>query len=376
MNFSDIASPQSVGMNADTLTDIQRIVTAQVADGLTLGTQLVVARHGQVVLDLALGTARREPATPVTHGTLFYSWSVVKPLTALCVYHLIECGQLALDDPLVKVWPEFGAHGKDGVTVRHVLSHRAGFPITPPTLKWYQYAEWETVMRALEETELTFAPGSAAQYHALTFGWALGEVVRRVDGRAIDAFMRDEIFAPLQMRDSYLKLPEAELGRAVELVAPESFNDGYQATRAWNLPLMRQAVIPAAGLHSTARDLARFYQAMLNGGELDGARVCAAESITQARAPSYTAGERERESNVPAHFGHGFHLGGYAESSWGGARSTARTFGHNGWATNAGWADPDLDVLCVFLNNGMLPDEANHQRLRAVCDLVWEACAG
>jgi CubicO group peptidase (beta-lactamase class C family) len=199
--------------------------------------------------------------------------------------------------------------------------------------------------------------------------------VRRVDGRTIDEFMRAEIFAPLKLRDSFLKLPDAELPRTVELVAAEDFKEGQQATLAWNTSLIRQAVIPAAGLHTPARDLAKFYQAMLNGGELDGVRVWKAETVMQARTPSYPSGERERESNLPAHRSHGFDLGGYAESIWG-KRTTTRTFGHNGWATNVAFADPDLDVICIILNNGMQPDVKNHWRLRAITDVVWEACGG
>jgi CubicO group peptidase (beta-lactamase class C family) len=175
MNFDSTVSPESVGMNADQIASLHRIIESQVAEGLSPGMQVVVARHGQIVFDKSIGVARRELHTPVTPQTLFYSWSVIKPFTAMCVHLLIERGQLALDTPLVKVWPEFGKHGKDRVTVRHVLAHRAGFPITPPTLKVTQYADWDVVMRALEDAALSYEPNSAIQYHALTFGWALGE---------------------------------------------------------------------------------------------------------------------------------------------------------------------------------------------------------
>jgi CubicO group peptidase (beta-lactamase class C family) len=157
------------------------------------------------------------------------------------------------------------------------------------------------------------------------------------------------------------------------LFAADDYRDGKQAIQAWNTPMLRLGVMPAAGLHTTARDMARFYQAMLNGGTLAGERICTEESITRARTPSYIPGERELDTNLPAHFGYGFHLGGYAESGWGGTRSTPRTFGHNGWATNMTFADPDRDALCIFLNNGMLADLGNHARMREISDTVFEA---
>jgi CubicO group peptidase (beta-lactamase class C family) len=361
-------------MDPTLIAEVQRTVRAQIAEGLTPGTQVVVARHGKVVVDLALGIARLQTQTAVTAETLFYSWSVAKPITAMSIHLLIERGALRLDDRITMVWPEFGKHGKELVTVRHVLAHRGGFPLTPPSLPWHQYANWEAAVHAMEDAPLAWQPGSAIQYHALNFGWTLGEVVRRVDGRPIEQFAREEFFVPLGMDHSYLRLPADKLERTADLTAPESFADASRAIRAWNLPLIRQAVIPAAGLHTTARDMARFYQMMLNDGELDGKRVLTAESIERARTPSYKPGERDLEWNQPAHFGHGLHLGGYADSIWGGTRSSERTFGHDGWATNASWADLDRGVLCVILNNGMLPDAENNARLRAVCDLVLDAC--
>src|SRR5437667_11687778 len=131
MMTEPLATPDSVGMDPRKIDDLQRQVKQQLATGLSPGTQVVVARHAQVVRDMALGMARADPPAPVTHDTLFYSWSVAKPVTAMAVHLLIERGQLALDDPLVKYWPEFGRHGKERVLVRHVLAHRAGFPLPP-----------------------------------------------------------------------------------------------------------------------------------------------------------------------------------------------------------------------------------------------------
>ena len=197
------------------------------------GAQLVVARHGETLLDIALGnTGGENPAGHARHALLFMVGCEANHRHG--VHQLIERGRLTLDTPVVSVWPEFGAHGKENVTVGQVLAHRAGFPITPPALKWYQFADMDAASKAVADAELSFAPGSAIQYHSLTFGWALGEIVRRVDGRTIEEFARAEIFAPLEMSNSYLKLPEADFSRAAPLFAADNYADGKQAIQAWN----------------------------------------------------------------------------------------------------------------------------------------------
>jgi CubicO group peptidase (beta-lactamase class C family) len=120
--------------------------------------------------------------------------------------------------------------------------------------------------------------------------------------------------------------------------------------------------------------MARFYQMLLNGGELDGVRVLSPESIARARTRSSLPGETERDTGFPSFRAFGFSLGGNEFSLWGGEHSTVRTFGHNGWATNAAFADPDRELVCVIFNNLMLPDDANFERLTPLCALAFEAC--
>src|SRR5438105_980068 len=149
MNIQPLASPTTVQMDSDKLADLKCAVESMVADGTSPGVQLVVARHGQVVLDMALGQTLNDAQNDVNHRTLFYSWSVVKPITAMAVHLLIERGQIGMDTPVAEVWPEFGQHDKQRVTVGQVLAHRAGFPLVPPTLKWYDYANWEVATQAI-----------------------------------------------------------------------------------------------------------------------------------------------------------------------------------------------------------------------------------
>lgn len=371
MDYSPLAAPESVQLKPDKIAELNRIVDAQIAEGLSPGMQVVIARHGQPVVDRAVGLARRAPPVPVDPHTLFFSWSVAKPIAALAAHLLVERGQIGLDDPIARAWPGFGKHGKDRVTVRHVLTHRAGFPGDARGQDPGGVADWDAVIRGVEELPLEWEPGTAVQYHALTFGWVLGELVRRVDGRPIEVFARDEFFIPLGMRDSYLKLTEAELARTVELTSPDDFADGVTASALFNIPAMRCVVVPAASMNTTARDLGRFYQMLLNGGELDGVRVLQAETVACARASSCLPDECERDNGLPAHRAHGFELGGYAGCIWGKSRPT--TFGHNGFGSNASWADPETGLVCVILNNGVLPEQKNDERLRQICETLWAA---
>ncbi len=365
----------SVGMKADKLAELDRLIESQVAAGFSPALSVAVLRRGQLVFSKTIGTARRHPPTPAGASTLFYSWSVAKPITTMAVHLLVQRGQLELDTPIAAVWPGFAKNGKAGVTVRHVLTHRGGFPGKMQRLDWKHLEDWSCTVRAMEELELEWEPGSAVQYHPLNFGWVLGELVRRVDTRPIEVFAREEFFQPLGMRDSYLKITDAELARTVELWAPESWPEGVQAAAMFNLPTVRRAVIPAAQLHTTACDVARFYQMLLNGGELDGVQVLQPESIARATTPSTRPGERERDTRLPSHRGQGLNLGGYADCAWGGERTSARTFGHNGFATNAAFADPDHALVVVILNSGMQPDPLNYSRNRELADAIWAACA-
>jgi CubicO group peptidase (beta-lactamase class C family) len=326
------------------------------------------------VVDCCVGLARREPPVRVTPHTLFFGWSVAKPVVAMAIHLLVERGLLALDDPVARVWPEFAQNGKEHVTIRHVLAHRGGFPQTPESIAWEKIEDWSTAVQAMQELRLEWEPGTAVQYHPLNYGWVLGEVVRRVDGRPVEVFAAQEFFVPLGMSDTYLKVGNAELERAVEMYAPDNFDDGVQMAAFFNLPLIRRAVIPASNIHTTARDFGRFYQMLLNGGELDRVRVLAPASIAQARMRSSRPGERERDHHKLSYRAHGFNLGGHADSSWGGEKSSPTTFGYNGNASNAAWADPERNLVCVILNNGLLPDEANDRRIGEISSLVLAAC--
>ena len=355
-------------MDGGGFSGVQRLFGEQIAAGLHDGAQLVVMQHGRVVLDLAGGVAHREPRTRVTPETLFLIFSATKPWTAMSIHLLAERDRLSLDDPVSKYWPGFAGDGKERVTIAHVLSHRGGFPIGPSWLTWDKWGDWPKVVRAMEEVRMRWQPGEAVGYHPLNFGWVLGEVVRRVDGRTIGRFIREEIAEPLALQHTYLGLPPALHGQ-VASITDHSGESAFVAD--FNRPEVRGVEIPAGGGVTTARDLARFYAMLAAGGTLEGTRVFAAETVRRATQPS-SEGETDRTLQLPMRWAYGFHLGGRRSAF--GATSSDTAFGHAGHGSTLGWADPTRQLAFAMLTNGVQGRVTNFQRFTTISDAVLAAC--
>lgn len=261
--------------------------------------QLCVIHRGQVVLDESIGCRA---------DSLFFLFSASKPMTALLVHLLAERGELALDDPVARYWPEFGQRGKQAITIRQVLQHRSGLPVARSmAADALTMTDWAASVRALERTAPAYPPGQVPAYHVLSYGFLLGEVVQRVTGTPVRDFLHAALHGPLGLRDTYLGLPAEQWERHVPVSGrgPAELATGLMINRR----TVRQAVIPAASVSATARDLARMYQALLHGGELDGVRVLRPETILAARQPS-SDGETDRYLKLPVRWSEGFQLGG------------------------------------------------------------------
>lgn len=272
---------------------------AQLVAARGCAAQLCVISRGNVVLDCAFGCAP---------DSLFFLFSASKPMVALLVHQLAERGLLGLDDPVARHWPEFGWHGKQAITIRHVLQHRSGLPVARSALRdALAMTDWAASVRALEQATPSYPPGEVPAYHYLSYGFLLGEIVQRVTGRPVREVMRDSLLAPLRMHDTFPGLPPECWERQV----PVHGRGGAE----WLTGLMinrravRHAVIPAASVSATARDLARLYQALGNGGELDGVRVLDATKLRAALRPS-SDGETDRYLKVQVRWSEGFQLGG------------------------------------------------------------------
>ena len=329
--------------------------------------QLFVLARGRVVADVSFGCRA---------DSLFFLFSASKPLVALLVHLLAESGELILDDPVAAYWPEFGRRGKHAITVRQVLQHRSGLPVARSMARdALAMTDWTASVRALEEAAPSFPPGAVPAYHVISYGFILGELVQRVTGRPVRDVLRAELLDPLGLHDTYLGLPAEQWSRSVPVSGRGPAELATQAVI--NRRATRQAVIPAASVSATARDLARLYQALLNGGEIDGARVLSAETIRQATMPS-SDGETDRYLKLPVRWSEGFQLGGERKASVRlgggpgpmGALASRTAFGHNGSYVCLGWADPERQIAVGYLTARLVSRPAGARHMAAVSDAI------
>ena len=337
--------------------------------GLHSGAQLAVYRDGALQLDLRLGTA----AAP---GAQMLWFSATKPLAAIAVLMLAERGQLDLDRPLSELWPEFAAGGKAACTTRHVLTHRGGFPVFPRDFDWGRIDDWAAVTAATAAIETEWEPGSDSGYHPVTYGFALGEVIRRVDGREPRVFLRDEIFEPLAM-DASLGVDGDALRNVVPLEAKSeltlldpagSERRTSDIVRRFNAEPTLRGQLPAANAIGTAEALARCYDCLLGGGERGGVRLLRPETVAEATSVQW-ATDRDRTTTLPASYGLGFLVGGAFEPF-----DAPGVFGHTGQQCTIGYADPSRGLAVAYLTNGLHGPVEVQLRFAEVMLALTEAC--
>jgi CubicO group peptidase (beta-lactamase class C family) len=280
--------------------------------------------------------------------------STTKGITATCAHKLADMGKLDYDKPVAYYWPEFGAHGKDKVTVRDVLAQRSGIPQTPVgyTPEWL--SDWDRMCRGIADLTPMFEPGKRTSYASLTYGHMVGEVIRRIDGRPIAQFLREEICDPLDL-DIYLGVPDDKLDRVAILTdappAPPEYDArmvgepaGSQVALWFNKRPIQQAAIPGSGGLMSARGLAKHYAMLANGGELDGVRILSAESIN--RGKELQSFEWDEIYLTRIRRGMGWRRGPDA-----GPGATEAAFGHVGGGGSFGYADPSRKFAIGFAKN-------------------------
>ncbi|WP_327162512.1 serine hydrolase domain-containing protein [Streptomyces zaomyceticus] len=338
------------------------------------GAAVAVHRDGVPVVDLWAGARDVEGDAPWTEDTAQVVRSATKGVAAVVPLLLHQRGLLDLDAPVAAYWPEFKAAGKDRVTVRQLLAHRAGVPVLDRPLTLAEAVDLEISTRAVAAQAPVWEPGTAHGYHAHTFSWLLSGLVHRVTGRTIGRWVAEEITGPLGL-DLWIGLPDAEAHR-VGLLGPveetdppgsgalrlrpkrsvtEAYRDPASLTRRAfgvidpkpdeNDPAYRAAELPGSAGVATARALARFYAATL--GPVDGAeRLLTPETLTLARTEE-SAGA-DRVLLVGTRFGLGHMLHGPASPLLG-----PSSFGHPGRGGSLGFADPDSGIAFGYVTNGM-----------------------
>ncbi|MCC6945395.1 MAG: beta-lactamase family protein [Thermomicrobiales bacterium] len=364
---------QTQSIDAQALATIELLFREQLSSWrLFPGAALAVYRGDQKLLDLVDGYADTQRGDMVDHASLFPLFSGSKPFAAVALWQQIERGRISLDDRVADYWPAFGKKGKDAVLVRHVLTHRGGFPQTPPNLPPASWGDANLVLTALENLDLEFPPGSVSAYHFLTQHWVIAELIRRLDGRTYESYLRDEITGPLDLANTFLSLPAELEHRCVKLHATDGSDD-------WSLEILRfmhgapiyRTAIPGGSLVSTAVDMARFYAAIAMGGEIGGARILRAETVDRILQIEVDA-EIDPSFDLPVRRAFGFEIGGLDEPRrhWPGATSTTSTFWHGGLGSSVCWADRDSGLVMVFLSNGLRRDSAGAIARRDLSDLV------
>ena len=315
-----------------------------VRDTPELGLQAAAYLDGKLVVDAWAGRADESTGKKVDADTLFMLSSTTKGVTSTVMHILVEKHKLDYDMPIVKVWPEFGAHGKELATLRHALTHQTGVPQTPVgyTPKWLP--DWDKMCRGIADLTPMFPIGQRTAYHSLNFGYINGEILRRVDGRPIGQFLQDEICKPLHSNDIFLGVPDSELRRVAVLKdappAPAAYDAsmvgepaGSEVAKYFNRIEVQKAAIPASGGIMSARGLARHYAMLANWGELDGVRILPEARIRAGiELQSFEWDEiyrvRVRRSL------------GWRRGSDCGPLASPEAFGHVGGGGSFGYADP------------------------------------
>jgi CubicO group peptidase (beta-lactamase class C family) len=360
-------------IDAAALTEIERLFRQQLSPlRLFPGAAVAVYRRGHLVLHLVGGYADTQRGKLVEPDTLFPLYSGTKPFAPVALWQQIERGRLDLDDPVAAHWPAFGQRGKERVLVRHVLSHRGGFPTTPPALPPDRWGEWDAAMRAIAATPLEHEPGAVSAYHFVTQHWVCAELVRRLDGRAYPDYLRGEITGPLGLSDTYVGVPIALEGRVAKLHATDGTDEwGLGVLKSMSGLRLHRMVVPGASGVSTARDMARFYAAIAAGGAIDGTRILRPETVERMLTIEVDD-ETDPTFGVQVRRGLGFELGGLNDlrRHWPGATCMVRTFWHGGFGSSVCWGDRDLDLAMAFMSNGVRRDEAGATARRDLSDAV------
>jgi CubicO group peptidase (beta-lactamase class C family) len=359
------------GSSDPRFTAVRTAFAGNFAEHGEIGAAVAVAIDGRLVVDLWGGHADAERRSLWGRDTLVNVFSVGKGFATFCALMLAHRGQLDFDRAVCRDWPEFAAGGKEGITLRHLLCHRAGLPSVREPLAEDAMLQWNVMTQALALQEPWWTPGTRVGYHVNTFGFLVGEVVRRVSGRTLGRFLRDEIAGPLGA-DVHIGLAAHDEQRVAEFIwAPEAqapplgptpltieqqmirntyFNPpGLSGHGVVNTSEWRRAEIPSTNAHASARGVARVYAALAAGGTLEGielvGRATLAESVAeQAAGPDAVLGRASR-------FGLGFQLQ-HPERPLG---PNPGAFGHFGAGGSLGFADPEAGLAFGYVMNRMGP---------------------
>lgn len=351
-------------------TKFQRVrdAFALTLDGAEGGASAAVYIDGEPVVDLWAGYADKQRTAPWQRDTITNVWSTTKTMTALCVLILADRGDLDVNAPVAKYWPEFAQAGKEGVLVRHVLSHSAGLPDFDGYVGVEDLYDWDRMTERLAAQAPVWEPGMLAGYHSVTQGFLLGEIVRRVTGRTLGTFFAQDVAGPLGA-DFHIGLAPENDHRVAPSIAPPDSPDGDWVSSAPNPPLhkgyvneglrlsdgnttrWRRADLPFGSGVGNARSVAGVQSVLANGGSARGVRLLSPESCELARQEQYRG--IDQTFGMSMRYGMGYALSDRA-CFWG------------GWGGSTALVDIDKRMSVSFVMNQMLDQQGDSRALSIV----------
>ncbi|MCG8671667.1 MAG: beta-lactamase family protein [Pseudomonadales bacterium] len=362
-------NPTWLGVKESDKEAVWRAVENLYKTGMYPAVSICVRRHGEIVLNRSIGHAKgngphdADSKVLVTPDTPFCLFSASKAITAMLVHLLEEEGEINLLNPVSYYIPEFGQNGKENITIQQILAHRAGISRIPGEIDPETLFDYDEIKRLLFEAAPTSLHGREIAYHAVTGGYVLGELVERVTGESIREYMRKKVQEPLGFkyfnygasRDDY-----PAIARNYISGLPLVFPIGYALKRILGVPLDKalelsndprfyDQVIPAGNMVATAEECSRFFQCLLNGGELEGKRIFQPITIERAvREVNETV--IDKTLLLPMRYSAGMMLGDKGWGTFGPA--TPHAYGHLGLTNNFCWADPQRAISVSLLTSG------------------------
>jgi CubicO group peptidase (beta-lactamase class C family) len=340
------------------LTDL---ITQLIDDGSEWGVQLVAYLDGECVVDLAMGVMDDKTQKPVTKDTLFPVFSISKGFTATLMHRLVARSELTYDTPICEVWPEFmqGGEEKKNILIKHVMGHVSGMHNMPMGIGMKEFCDWDAMCDAIAKDKPVYAPEAGKDYHAITYGFLLGEVMRRVDGRSVSQMLREEIALPLGVEnDLFMGIPDDVEDRVATLMhvfpdgPPDTDSSIAKPIPGWTQPLYammnqslpRKSCSPGSGGIMNAHAIARHYASLLPGG-VDGVQLI--DDATRALATT---------SSYPEIEGGNFGLGYALCKDNLPSGNVYPTFGHDGHGGSQGYADQSCKLAVGMTHNFFGPE--------------------
>jgi CubicO group peptidase (beta-lactamase class C family) len=373
-----IAEPTDIGLCPERLNLAYELLEQWAHEDQLPGAGLAVGRRERMVQPRVFGRLRPtldSPAMP--EDAIFLIASISKPITCTAVMMLVERGELTVGDKVTRFVPEFGKNGKNGVTVRHLMTHTSGLPDMLPdnTELRAAHAPLSRFIEGICELKLDFAPGRGVQYQSMGIAM-LAEIVKRISGKECRDYLRDEVFEPLGMHDTSLGVPpgwhEGEQPKTARIAHVRISEEAAATDWNWNREYWWGFGAPWGGLMTTPADLARFCQMLLHRGELEGVRILSPATVRAMAANQLAAMPDVPEINRRCQpWGLGWRLNWPAHSANFGDLLSPATYGHWGATGTVTWIDPEQDAFMILFTTQ--PQEPDGRMLSRISNVVASA---